>query len=364
MQVSQLIIFLNEIAPEQFQESYDNAGLITGHPDMEIKGVLIALDCIESIVDEAIHLGCNVIVAHHPIVFGGMKRFNGSNYVERTIIKAIKNDIAIYAIHTNLDNVIHGVNHKIAEKLELTDIEILSPKPSTLEKITTFVPEKYLEEVASAMHKAGAGQIGNYKDCSFRINGIGTFTPAAGSNPFTGTHHQKSYESEARIEMIFPSYLESKIINALKNAHPYEEVAYYIHTLQNHNQEIGAGITAYLKEAKNTEDFLIYLKEKMEIPVIKHTTLVKDKIKKIAICGGAGSFLTKAAINSGADIYISSDYKYHEFFDADGKIIIADIGHFESEKYTIDLLYDLIINNFSTFATHYTKIITNPIKFY
>jgi dinuclear metal center YbgI/SA1388 family protein len=265
MQISQLIRFLNEIAPEQFQESYDNAGLITGHPDMEVKGVLVALDCIETIVDEAIHLGCNVIVAHHPIVFSGMKRFNGSNYVERTIIKAIKNDIAIYAIHTNLDNVfVSGVNTKIAEKLTLQNIEILAPKPDLI-----------------------------YGD------------------------HQ-----------------------------------------------VGAGMSGYLPSAMKPQDFFAFVKDKMELTTFKHTAVCKNSISKVAFCGGSGGFLLNASKRANADVFITSDYKYHEFFDANDEIIIIDIGHFESEKYTIDLLYDLIINNFSTFATHYTKIITNPIKYY
>ncbi|HRO08065.1 MAG TPA: Nif3-like dinuclear metal center hexameric protein [Saprospiraceae bacterium] len=265
MQLSHLIQFLNEIAPEQFQESYDNAGLITGHPDMTIQGVLVTLDCIESIVDEAIELGCNVIVAHHPIVFSGLKRLNGYNYVERTIIKAIKHDIAIYAIHTNLDNVfLSGVNTKISDKLALHDIEILAPKPDIIYK----------------------------------------------------------------------------------------------------NYPVGAGMTGYLPAPMEPELFFEYVKDKMELKVFKHTAICKDKILKVALCGGSGGFLLQQSIRSGADVFITSDYKYHEFFDADGKIIIIDTGHFESEKFTIDLLYDLIVNNFSTFATHYTNIITNPINFY
>ena len=362
--IKEIINHLSKIAPPQLQEDYDNAGLITGSSEWEVTGVLISLDCIEAIVDEAIDKKCNLIVCHHPIVFRGLKRLNGNNYVERVIIKAIKNDIAIFAIHTNLDNVIDGVNKKIAEKLSLKNLQILSPKKDTLKKITTFVPATHLEVLADAMHKAGAGQIGDYKDCSFRIPGTGTFIPSEGTEPFSGKVNEKSFEAETRIEMIFPFYLEEKIISAIKSVHPYQEVAYYIQSLDNVNQEVGAGMVGELESEMNTSDFLNYLKEKMELQVIKHTALVKNTIRKVAICGGAGSFLTQSVVKSGADIYISADYKYHEYFDADGKIIIADIGHYESEKFTNQLLYDLISNNFYTFAVHLTGVNTNPVFYY
>ncbi|MBK8668485.1 MAG: Nif3-like dinuclear metal center hexameric protein [Saprospiraceae bacterium] len=265
MKLNQLIQFFQDIAPAYLQEDYDNAGLITGHPDMEIKGVVVCLDCIEEVINEAIDLGCNVVVAHHPIVFRGLKRLNGNNYIERTIIKAIKNDIAIFAIHTNLDNVfISGVNTKIAEKLGLKDIRILAPK--------------------------------------------GNLT--------------------------------------------YKE------------QTVGAGMIGYLDKELETSVFMSYLKSRMNLEIIRHTAWCKEKISTVAVCGGSGGFLLNHAKNQGADIFITADYKYHEFFDADGDIVIADIGHFESEKFTIELLYDLIINNFSTFASHCTKNVTNPIKYF
>ncbi len=362
--IKDVVNFLHTIAPPKLQEEYDNAGLIVGEGDTEIKGVLVSLDCTEIIIDEAIALGCNLVVAHHPIVFRGLKRFNNANYVERTIIKAIKNDIAIFAIHTNLDNVLNGVNAKICDKIGLKNVKILAPKPNMLKKITTFVPSIWVEKVTSAMHKAGAGHIGNYSDCAFMVNGQGSFIPGLGSNPTIGEIGEKSIENEVRVEMIYPAHLESNIIKAMKKAHEYEEVAYYLNTLDNENQEIGAGIVGELEEAMVINDFFEFLKKQMDLKVIKHTSPIGDKVQKIAVCGGSGSFLTRNAIGSGADVYISADYKYHEFFDADGKIMIVDIGHFESEKYTIDLLFDLISNNFSTFALHCTKHSTNPINFY
>jgi dinuclear metal center YbgI/SA1388 family protein len=362
--VKDITSFLNSIAPSSLQEDYDNAGLIVGENETIVTGVLVCLDCTEAIIEEAIMLGCNMVVAHHPIVFRGLKKFNNANYVERTIIKAIKNDVAIFAIHTNLDNIIEGVNAKICQKIGLTNTKILAPKPQMLKKITTFVPKDFVEEVADALHSAGAGQIGKYKECSFRVEGTGTFTPAPGSNPFVGKIDHKSMENEVRIEMIFPNYLKSNILKALKKAHPYEEVAYYLHTLDNENQEIGAGMVGELEKPMEIQSFLAMLKEKMDLKVIKHTKILKEKVQKIAVCGGSGSFLTKNVLSSGADIYISADYKYHEYFDADGQIMIIDIGHFESEKYTIDLLFDLISNNFSNFALHCTKNSTNPINYY
>jgi dinuclear metal center YbgI/SA1388 family protein len=362
--IREVIQFLNQIAPPSLQEDYDNAGLITGYADTNITGIVIALDCTEEVVLEAINLGCNMIVAHHPIVFRGLKRFNGSNYIEKTIIMAIKNDIAIFAIHTNLDNVHNGVNHMFAEKLGLKNLKILAPKPQTLNKISFFVPKLHLEDVCNAMHDAGSGNIGNYAHCSFRIDGQGTFTPKLGAQPFIGTLGTKSYEDEVRVEMIMPSHTSNAVISSMKSTHPYEEVAYYLQPLLNDNQEIGAGMWGELENPMDYGAFFDMIKEKMDIKVIKHTAIVKNTIRRVALCGGSGSFLLKNALSMGADVYISADFKYHEFFDANGKIIIVDIGHYESEKYTIELLFSLISNNFSNFALHCTNVDTNPINFY
>lgn len=362
--IKEVLIFLNEMAPYQYQEDYDNSGLIVGNENDEVKGILISLDCTEAIVDEALSLGCNVVLAHHPIIFKGLKKITGKNYVERTIIKAIKNDITIISCHTNLDNVITGVNKKIADKLGLQNLKILSPKSNTLKKITSYVPQSHLEQVADALHHAGAGQIGKYKDCSFRVEGTGTFTPGEDTQPFSGEKNVKSFEKEVRIEMIFPAHIERKIVSALKNSHPYEEVAYYVYPVTNEDQAIGSGMIGEIFIPYNVNDFMDYLKLKLELKVIKHTIPIKNSISKIALCGGAGSFLTQNAIQSGADVFISSDYKYHEFFDADEQIMIIDIGHFESEKFTNELLFDLISNKFTNFALHCTKTITNPINYY
>jgi dinuclear metal center YbgI/SA1388 family protein len=363
IKIKDVTAYLESMAPRAYQESYDNSGLITGDPTALVKGILVTLDCIEEVVQEAIDTQCNLIVAHHPIVFKGLKKLTGSNYVERTIIKAIKNDIAIYAIHTNLDNVHSGVNRKIGEKLGLKDLQILLPKKDTLCKLTTFIPEENTETVLSALHEAGAGQIGNYKNCSFRIQGTGTFKPTTSANPHIGRENQQEFVKETRIEVIFPAWLEAKVMAALKNSHPYEEVAHYISVLNNENQEVGAGMVGELEKPMGSAQFLDYLKDKMELTSIRHTKLLTKSVKRVAFCGGSGSFLLQDAINSGAQVFITADFKYHEFFDADEKIVIADIGHYESEVFTKELLKDVLMEKFHTFAINFSRTITNPISY-
>ncbi len=364
MLVSDITKYLESIAPLSYQESYDNSGLIVGDFNMELTGVLICLDSTEEIVEEAIENGCNLIIAHHPIIFGGLKKLNGKNYVERVVIKAIKYDIAIYAIHTNLDNVLKsGVNSKIAEKLSLNNCQILSPKKGVLKKLFTYVPFNYAEKLKNALFKAGAGHIGNYSECSFSHEGIGTFKGSEQSNPFVGEKGERHQEREVKIEVVFQSFLENAILKTLKTAHPYEEVAYEVISLDNFNQEIGSGLLGELSEEISAEEFLKNLKSKMNAELVRHTPLHKEKVKKIAVCGGSGSFLLKSAISLSADVFVSSDFKYHEFFDAEKRIIIADIGHFESEQFTIELIYEILSQNFSNFAIRQSKLITNPISY-
>ena len=361
--IKQVTDYLENMAPLSFQESYDNSGLLCGDPSWPVSGILVSLDCIESVVDEAILRGCNLIVAHHPIIFKGLKKITGASYVERTILRAIKNDIAIYAIHTNLDNVATGVNRKIAEIVGLKNLRILDTKRDTLGKLVTFVPEAQAEAVLSALYNAGAGQIGKYNNCSFTVAGTGSFTPKPGANPVIGEVDVSESVSEIRMEVILPVHLQSQIVTALKNAHPYEEVAYYLSTLSNANQEVGAGMIGELDEPMEPLAFLEGLKNRMNLKSIRHTALISRKIKKVAICGGAGSFLLQKAIGAGADVFISSDFKYHEFFDADDKLIIADIGHYESEVFTKELLKDVLMEKFHTFAINFSRTVTNPISY-
>ena len=364
MKLSQLTTYLESLAPLAYQEDYDNAGLIVGSPEQEISQVLISLDCTEAVVDEAIATGCQVIVSHHPIVFKGLKRFNGKTYVERVVEKAIRNNIAIYAIHTNLDNVANGVNARICEMLELENCHILAPKPGLLKKLIAYVPESHAEQVRNALFHAGAGNIGNYSECSFSSDGTGTFKGNEDSDPYVGEPGIRQLESEIKIETVYPANLESKILMALILAHPYEEVAYDLYALTNQHQQIGSGMVGEPDEPMDEEDFLFFVKEKMQAQVIRHTAFTGKKINKVAVCGGAGSFLLKQAIAAGADIFITSDYKYHEFFDAEGKILIADIGHFESEQFTQQLLQEMIRQKFTDLPIRLTSVNTNPVRYF
>jgi dinuclear metal center YbgI/SA1388 family protein len=364
MLLKTIIAELEKFAPLAYQESYDNCGLLTGNKEQEVTGALLCLDCIEAVVEEAIQKKCNLIIAHHPIIFSGLKKLNGSNYIERTIIKAIQNNIAIYACHTNLDNVKLGVNKKIADKLGLVNQQLLSPKKSLLKKLVTFVPSTHLEVVRENLFNAGAGNIGNYDSCSFILEGTGSFRGNENSNPFIGEKGKLSLEKETRLELIFETVNESQIISALKQNHPYEEVAYDIYQLENTYQNIGSGMLGELPNSISEIEFLEKLKVVFKVKVIKHTALTNKNIKKVALCGGSGSFLLKNAINSKSDIYISSDFKYHEFFDGEKQILVADIGHYETEQFTPEIFYDIISNKFPTFASYLTETNTNPVNYF
>lgn len=364
MKIAEVIATLESLAPSSLQESYDNAGLITGSPDWTCSGILCSLDATEDVIIEARSKGCNLVVAHHPIIFGGLKKINGKNYVEQTIIRAIKEDIAIYAIHTNLDNVLKGVNGKIAEMLGLEKQMILSEKEGTLKKLYTFVPLAHAEKVRTALFEAGGGQIGNYTECSFNVEGTGTFKAGEGADPFVGNLHVRHSENEIRLELVFPSHLQGPIIKALKAAHPYEEVAFDIVALSNPHPGIGSGLLGELPEALSEQAFLQKIRSVFGTPVIRHTAFTGRPVKRVAICGGAGSFLIAKALAKGADAYLTGDLKYHEFFDANGRLLLADVGHYESEQYTIGLLAGVLAKKFPTFAVLKTEVETNPVRYF
>ena len=361
--VADLARVLEAAAPLAYQESYDNAGLQCGDPRAEVKGVLISLDCTLAVVEEAIRRGCNVVVAHHPVVFKPLKRLTGANEVEQTLIKAIKNDVAIYAAHTNLDNVLAGVNRKLAQKLGLEKLRILDPKSGLLAKLAVYTPAAYAEPLLSALYAAGAGQIGNYTDCSFRFPGTGTFTPGAGTNPFLGEPGRPEQADEIRVEVLLPLQRQRAILSAMRAAHPYEEVAYDLIRLENEHQEVGSGMIGELPEALSPGDFRARLRQALGVPVVKHTAFEKP-IRKVALCGGAGSFLTGRARAAGADAYVTADLKYHEFFGAEGQLMLCDVGHFESEQFTSELFQDLLTANFtSNFAVLIAETPTNPVRY-
>ncbi|MBC6490301.1 Nif3-like dinuclear metal center hexameric protein [Flavihumibacter stibioxidans] len=364
MIISNIIAGLESFAPPVYQESYDNAGLLTGEPGWHCSGIVVALDATEAVVLEAKARGANLIVAHHPIVFSGLKKINGKNYVEKAVIAAIKNDIAIYAIHTNLDNVMDGVNGRIADILGLLNRRVMAPRQNTLRKLYTFVPPAHLEQVRSALFAAGGGQIGQYSECSFQSEGEGSFRAGDHANPFVGEIGKRHLEPEVKLEMVFPAYLEPAMIAALKSSHPYEEVAYDLISLTNSFDMVGTGIIGELPEPVAETAFLERLKNVFRVPVIRHTPFTGKPVQRVAFCGGAGSFLVNNALQLKADIYITGDMKYHEFFDANDRLVIADVGHFESEQYTVDLLYDILAEKFPTFAVFKTGVRTNPVNYY
>lgn len=365
--IEQIIAALENLAPVYLQETYDNTGLITGDASAICSGVLCCLDATEAIIQEAIDKHCNLVVAHHPIVFSALKKFTGGTYVERALLKAIKHDIAIYAIHTNLDNIAAGVNKIIADKIGIQagTLRILLPKKGTLSKLYTYVPEAYAGQVKTALFEAGAGSIGLYSECSFASPGSGTFKPLPGSRPFIGREAgNRETVDELKLEFLFPSALQAKMLRSLFKAHPYEEVAYEVVPLANADQYTGSGAIGELAEAMSETGFLDHLKRSFGLQVIRHTPFLNRPVKRVAVCGGAGSFLTKTAIAQQADVLVTSDVKYHEFFDADNRLLLADIGHFESEQYTIGLLANFLQDKLPTFAVLKTGLNTNPVNYF
>jgi len=364
MTIRDIITYLETVAPIGYQESYDNAGLILGNSESNISSALITLDITEAVIDEAIEHGCELIISHHPILFKGLKRINGKTYVERCVIKAIKNDIAIYAAHTNLDSIINGVNSKIGEKIGLINTRILAPAKDLLLKLVTFVPENHLDKVREAVFNAGAGNIGNYDKCSYNIEGSGTFRGNDNANPFVGTKGEFHTEKETRFETALPKHLKNKVVKALLEAHPYEEVAYDLYALENELPNVGAGMIGELPFAEDEGDFLSRLLEIFDCRVIRHTSLLSKPVRKVAVCGGAGSFLLSKAIVEGSDIFITGDFKYHDFFDTENKIVVADIGHYESEQFTKEVFHELLIKKFPNFALRLSEIKTNPVSIF
>ncbi len=329
----------------------------------EVNGAIISLDCTEAVVDEAIANGVNLIISHHPIVFKGLKKFNRKSYVERVVMKAIKHDIALYAIHTNFDHVLAGVNSKICEKLGIKNPSILSPKTGILKKLVTYCPVEFADRVREALFSAGAGKIGRYSECSYNTDGFGTFKAGEGTNAFVGEVGELHKEAEVRIETVYPVENERKLVLALLTAHPYEEVAYDLYPLTNAFTDVGSGMVGDLQQEIEELDFLHFVKDQLGAKVIRHTELLGKKVKRVAVCGGSGGFLLGKAIGAGADVFITADYKYHEFFDAEKKIIIADVGHFESEQFTQELLFDILTKKFPNFALRLTEKNTNPINY-
>ena len=362
---------IEELCPLTYAEDFDNVGLLVGDEQQTVTGVLVTLDCLETTIDEAIQNDCNLIVAFHPIIFKGLKKLNGKSYVERTVIKAVKNDIAIYAMHTALDNSFKGVSAKMAEMLDLENTQVLLPQKGHLRKLTTYVPENSVDEIREALFQAGAGHIGNYSHCSFNLRGEGTYLGNEHSDPTVGEKGKLETVGEHFISVIFERHLEPNILKALDDTHPYEEVAYDIVGLENIHDRIGMGMIGELKQALSPHNFFENLKRTFGLQIIRHSEITKNEIKKVAVLGGSGSFAIEAAIKSGADIFITADLKYHDFYRAEEKLILADIGHYESEQFTKNLLVEYLTKKITNFAPALpegriilSKNNTNPINYF
>ena len=363
MIVQDVINHIEDLAPLAYAEDFDNVGLLVGDQSKEVTGILVTLDTLPEVVDEAIAENCNLIISFHPIIFKGLKSINGKNYVERAVIKAIKNDIAIFAIHTALDNAFEGVNSELCKRLELNKISVLMPQVGTIKKLTTYVPKQDADTLRSALFEAGGGAIGNYNHCSFNNSGEGTFMGNDATNPTIGKPNQLSRIEEIQLQIIFAKHLESKILNTLFQSHPYEEVAYNIVTLENKNQDIGMGMIGELKTPLSDTQFLEFVKSKLNCGVIRHSKLLGKPIKKVAVLGGSGSFGIQAAKSAAVDAYLTADLKYHDFFAADDHILLMDVGHYESEQYTKNLLVTYLTKKIPNFAVLLSKINTNPVKY-
>ncbi len=363
MIIQDVINYLEELAPLHNAEDFDNVGLLVGNKKEKVTGVLVTLDTLEIVVEEAIEKNCNLIVSFHPIIFNGLKKITGNSYVERVVIKAIKHNIAIFAIHTALDNCLQGVNDIICNTLGLKNKKILLPKQFTIKKLTTYVPNDDALKLRNELFKAGAGTIGNYENCSFNLKGTGTYQGNDQSNPIKGRKGVLHQEEETQISVTFHKQLEHKILKSLFEHHPYEEVAFEVTTLDNYNQNIGMGMVGELDKEMKSEDFLLFVKDTMNVPVIKHSKIIKDTVKRVAVLGGSGSFAISAAMAANADVFITSELKYHDFYAAEDQILLADIGHYESEQFTKNFLTDYLSNKFTNFAVVLSTTITNPVKY-
>ncbi|MGI6073294.1 MAG: Nif3-like dinuclear metal center hexameric protein [Fermentimonas sp.] len=363
MKIRDIVQLIENVAPLGLQESYDNSGLQVGDMSRDVKGVLIAIEVTENVVEEAISLGCNLIISHHPLAFRVFKSLTGKNYVERCMINAIKNDIAIYSAHTNLDNAKSGVNYKLAEMLGLQNLKILKPIENSLLKIVTMVPIEHAESVRNALFNAGAGHIGNYDSCSYNLLGHGTFRAKEKANPYVGEIGELHTEDEVRVETIIPVYRKVEVVRALLSVHPYEEPVFDLYPLENEWNEAGSGVVGVLPEPMAEQDFLYMLKDTFKLPTIRHTKITGREIHDVGLCGGAGAFLIPTAISYGADAFLTGEAKYNDFLDVEEKILLTVVGHYESEVCTKDIFYDVISRKISNFVLHKSGFDSNPVKY-
>lgn len=370
MQLQSLLDKLNLLAPFAWQEDYDNSGLLVGNGDQTVNKALVVLDVTEETVEEAYEKQCDVIIAHHPLIFQSLNQLTGRSEVERSVAKAIQKGIAIVAMHTNLDNAPQGVNARISERIGLTNSQILRPKTGLLKKMVTYCPNMKSESgayypgiIRQELFKAGAGDNGSYDLASYNTEGKGTFRATGEYQPFVGSTERMHVQDEIRIETVFPQDLTDQVVKALKSVHPYEQIPFDIYPLESPYKQAGSGMIGRLEKAMSPDEFLSHLKEVMKVHCIRYTAGKAESIQTVAVCGGAGRFLLSDAMKAGADAFITADFKYHDFFDAKDSILLADIGHYESEQFTIDLLYEWLEDKIPNFEVSKTEVNTNPINY-
>ena len=364
MKLNDILQHLEVVFPLSLQESYDNAGLATGDPEQEISGILLCLDVTEEVLEEALAKGLNLVISHHPVIFQGLKRIIGSGPTERIILKAIRNGQALYSMHTNADNLYTGLNAILVNKLGLVNSSILDPMVGRLRKLVTFVPVAHADAVREALFDAGAGHIGSYDMCSFNTDGSGTFRATESSQPFIGSIDEFHREPEVRIETIFPDFLQERLVKSMLTAHPYEEVAYDIYPLNNAWSQAGAGMVGELESAMNEAEFLTWVKKAMNAQMLRHSNPTGRLIRRVAVCSGSGSFLIRKALSGKADAFVTADLKYHQFFEADGRMLLVDAGHFETEQFATEIFYDVLIKKFPNFAIHFSESSSNPVNYF
>ena len=364
MTVAQIATGLEQLAPLPFAEDFDNVGLLVGDPQMEVTGVLVTLDTLEDVLTEAREKGCNLVVSFHPILFQGLKRITGATYVERVVARAIEQRIAIYSMHTALDNVREGVSRKLCEVLGLERPRTLIPRKGIIKKLVTYVPEGARRALLEKLFEAGAGELGNYSHCSFSTPGEGSFLPGQQASPAIGERGSLQLEPEQQLHLTFTAEREKAVLRALQEYHPYEEVAYEISTLENAYQHLGMGMVGELEAPMEEKAFLQHLRERLHTPCIRHSRLTGKPVRRVAVLGGSGAFAIGAARAAGADVLVTGDVKYHQFFQAEGQMVIADVGHYESEQFTKNLLVDYLTEKFPNFAIHLSETQTNPVNYF
>lgn len=363
MRIRELLQTIEQIAPLPLQESFDNSGVQVGDTNQEAKGVLVCIDVTENVILEAVNLNCNLVVSHHPIAFRSFKSLTGKTYVERSMILAIKHDIVLYAAHTNLDNALQGINSHLAEMLNLQNVRILSPQKNNLLKLATFAPTTYAEAIRNALFNAGAGHIGNYDSCSYNLEGKGTFRAGKGTHPFCGNIGEIHTEQEVRIETILPAFRQKEVLRALMAVHPYEEPAYDLYPLANDWSGAGSGVVGTLPEEMDEEEFLYLLKDTFRLTTLQHSPFRGTPVRDVAICGGSGAFLIPKAMAYGADVFITGEAKYNDFYDVEDKLLLATIGHYESEVCSKEIFFDVLSKKYPTFAIHKSGFDINPVNY-